>query len=401
MYTKYFGMKRAPFSIAPDPRYLYMSQQHREALAHLLYGIKSDGGFVLLTGEVGTGKTTVCRRLLETLTKKIVIAFIIHPTLSVVELLATICDEFGISYPRKTSVKILVDLINIFLLDLNGRRKKAILIIDEAQNLSYEVLEQIRLLTNLETNERKLLQIILIGQPELRDKLASPELRQLAQRVVARCHLDALSKSETINYVNHRVAVARGAGKNQAKEATCAPGTNLPPSPGKSECETGIFSSGALKSLYTYTGGIPRLINLVCDRALLGAFVRNKDFVDKHILEQAAGEVLGKRLSGANRRLKIALAAAIVISAWFCLLYFAGAKIELFGRESKKTGKMSDASKRPMPSVPTADQADASLPGKVDKPSSQDKPGCGAENEVKTTSGEGNILDEAQPPPAK
>ncbi len=149
MYRKYFGMKRAPFSIAPDPRYLYMSEQHREALANLLYGIRSDGGFVLQTGEVGTGKTTICRHLLETLTKNIVVAFIIHPSLSVAELLASVCDEFGIRYPKKTGVKDLVDRINHFLLDLNARRKKAILIIDEAQNLSNEVLEQIRLLTNL------------------------------------------------------------------------------------------------------------------------------------------------------------------------------------------------------------------------------------------------------------
>ena len=210
MYRKHFGMKRFPFSIAPDPRYLFMSEQHREALAHLLYGVRSEGGFVLLTGEVGTGKTTVCRRLIETLSKNIVVAFIIHPSLSVAELLATVCDEFGISYPKKTTIKDLVDRINAFLLDLNAKRKKAILIIDEAQNLSRDVLEQIRLLTNLETNDRKLLQIILIGQPELRDKLARPELRQLSQRIVARCHLEALSKADVIGYVNHRLAIANG-----------------------------------------------------------------------------------------------------------------------------------------------------------------------------------------------
>ncbi|MGP8088698.1 MAG: ExeA family protein, partial [Syntrophobacteraceae bacterium] len=240
-------MKRSPFSIAPDPRFLYLSEQYRDAIAHLIYGIRSDGGFVLMTGEIGTGKTTIVRRLLQTPHKNIVVAFIIHPALSVGQLLAAICDEFGLSYPRKTSIKELVGIINTFLLDLNARRKKAILIIDEAQNLGHNVLEQIRLLTNLETNERKLLQIILVGQPELRDKLARPELRQLAQRIVARCHLEALSKGDLFLYVNHRLEVAGG--------------------------KTDLFSQEALNSLYVYSGGIPRLINVVCDRALLGAFV--------------------------------------------------------------------------------------------------------------------------------
>lgn len=296
MYRKYFGMKRSPFSIAPDPRFLYVSEQHREAMAHLLYGIKSDGGFVLLTGEVGTGKTTIVRHVLQAPHKNIVVAFIIHPALSVAELLAAICDEFGISYPKKTSIKDLVDRINAFLLDLNAKRKKAILIIDEAQNLSNEVLEQIRLLTNLETNERKLLQIILVGQPELRDKLARPELRQLAQRIVARCHLEALSKADLFLYVNHRLGVARG----------------------KSE----LFSQDALNSLYVYSGGIPRLINIICDRALLGAFVQQKETVDRATLAKAAGEVLGPQLSGTGRRYKAVLTAAILICAGLGLFYY-------------------------------------------------------------------------------
>jgi general secretion pathway protein A len=296
MYRKYFGMKRSPFSIAPDPRFLYVSEQHREAMAHLRYGIRSDGGFVLLTGEVGTGKTTIVRSVLQAPHKNIVVAFIIHPALSVAELLAAICDEFGISYPRKTSIKDLVDRINAFLLDLNAKRKKAILIIDEAQNLSHDVLEQIRLLTNLETNERKLLQIILVGQPELRDKLARPELRQLAQRIVARCHLEALSKADLFLYVNHRLGVARG----------------------KSE----LFTQDALNSLYVYSGGIPRLINIICDRALLGAFVLQKEIVDRATLAKAAGEVLGPQLSGTGRRRKAVLTAVILICAGLGLLYY-------------------------------------------------------------------------------
>jgi general secretion pathway protein A len=326
MYRKHFGMKRLPFSIAPDPRYLYMSEQHREALAHLIYGIRSDGGFVLLTGEVGTGKTTTCRRLLETLAKNIVAAFIIHPTYSVAELLAAVCDEFGISYPRKTSIKALVDRINAFLLDLNARHKKAILIIDEAQNLSPEVLEEIRLLTNLETNERKLLQIILVGQPELRDKLARPELRQLAQRIVARCHLGPLSKADVVNYVNHRLTVARGKGE--------------------------IFSQEALNSLYVYGRGIPRLINVICDRALLGAFVQGKESVDRATLTKAAAEVLGEHLPGTDHRWQAALLAGILIFTGVGLLYYYFIGFEPRGG-SEETGRMSGISK-PVPEMPQA-----------------------------------------------
>jgi len=296
MYRKYFGMKRSPFSIAPDPRFLYLSEQYRDAIAHLIYGIRSNGGFVLMTGEIGTGKTTIVRRLLHTPHKNIVVAFIIHPALSVVQLLAAICDEFGLSYPRKTSIKELVGIINTFLLDLNARRKKAILIIDEAQNLGHNVLEQIRLLTNLETNERKLLQIILVGQPELRDKLARPELRQLAQRIVARCHLEALSKGDLFRYVDHRLGVAGG--------------------------KTDLFSQEALNSLYVYSGGIPRLINVVCDRALLGAFVLQKEFVDRATLEKAAGEVLGPQLFTTGRRHKVVLTAISLICAGLGLLYY-------------------------------------------------------------------------------
>lgn len=269
MYKKYFGLRKAPFSIAPDPRYLYMSKQHREALAHLLYGIKNDAGFALLTGEVGTGKTTICRRLLERIPKNCVVAFVINPKLSVEELLATICDEFGIEYPkRKPSIKLFVDRINTYLLEAHANRQTALLIIDEAQNLSREVLEQIRLLTNLETSERKLLQIILLGQPELRDKLASPALKQLSQRIIARYHLGPLSKPDVELYVNHRLEVAGRKGE--------------------------IFTRSSLDLLYTMSGGIPRVINAICDRALLGACVLGKPMVDRTILIKAACEVTGQ-----------------------------------------------------------------------------------------------------------
>ena len=197
MYTNYFNLKQPPFSIAPDPRYLFMSERHREALAHLLYGIGSGGGFVLLTGEIGAGKTTVCRCFIEQVPDNCRLAYIFNPKLSVEELLLTICDEFRIALPPASSgalgVKGYVDAINGYLLDSHAQGNNNVLVIDEAQNLSPQVLEQLRLLTNLETSERKLLQIILIGQPELRTMLAQPELEQLAQRVIARYHLGPLS----------------------------------------------------------------------------------------------------------------------------------------------------------------------------------------------------------------
>ena len=212
MYAKFFGLRHEPFSIAPDPRYLYMSERHREALAHLLYGLNGGGGFVLLSGEIGAGKTTVCRCFLEKIPKRCNVAYIFNPKLTVEELLKTICDEFRIPVhhdgPGVATIKDYLDPLNEFLLKTHAVGQNNVLIIDEAQNLSADVLEQLRLLTNLETSERKLLQIILIGQPELRDMLARPELEQLAQRVIARFHLEALSEEETGRYIRHRLMVA-------------------------------------------------------------------------------------------------------------------------------------------------------------------------------------------------
>ena len=278
MYRKYFGLGEAPFSIAPDPRYLYMSERHQEALAHLLYGISGDGGFVLLTGEIGAGKTTICRCLLEQIPPNCDIAYIFNPKLTVEELLSTICTEFGVAYPAgRTTVKTFVDNINAYLLDAHARGRQAVLIIDEAQSLSVDVLEQMRLLTNLETNQRKLLQIILVGQPELAEMLARPELRQLAQRIVARYHLGPLAKSEVAAYVRHRLEIA---------------GAQQP-----------LFPTSLTGRLFSLSQGVPRLINVLCDRALLGAYLQGRERVDRTTLTQAAREVFFQPVSRRRRLL--------------------------------------------------------------------------------------------------
>lgn len=272
MYKDYFGLKTEPFSIAPDPAFLYQSIRHQEALAHLLYGIKAENGFVLLTGEVGTGKTTVCRALLQQLPDNAEIAFIVQPRLSVVELLETICDELGIDYPTgNDSVKVFIDRLNCFLLETHSLGKQTVLIIDEAQNLSIDVLEQVRLLTNLETDKYKLLRIIMLGQPELKELLERPELRQLAQRVTARYHLEALDADELSAYVDHRLAVA---------------GVERP-----------IFTTRAIRKLYRLSGGIPRVINLLCDRSLLGAYGHGENTVDPYLVKQAADEIFNHKKS--------------------------------------------------------------------------------------------------------
>jgi general secretion pathway protein A len=298
MYTEYFGLKEAPFSIAPDPRYLYMSEQHREALAHLLFGVTNDGGFVLLTGEVGTGKTTVCRCLLEQMPENCDVAFIFNPQLTVRELLSTICDELRIKYPEGArSIKVFIDLINAYLLDAHAQGRKAVLIIDEAQRLSLDVLEQIRLLTNLETNQRKLLQVILLGQPELKEKLSQPRLRQLSQRIVARYHLVPLLKQDVAAYVNHRLSIAGLSGR--------------------------LFPDAIMPELFRLSGGVPRLLNVLCDRALLGTYAQGKRSVDQETLVNAAREVFGE----ARRRRGVGagaygllLAGLVVIGVALCLL---------------------------------------------------------------------------------
>ena len=270
MYTSFFGLSEKPFAITPDPRYLYMSERHAEALAHLLYGINEAGGFIQLTGEVGTGKTTIIRSLLEQLPGHADVALILNPRITPAEFLLTICEELHISVPaeERASTKVLMDLLGRHLLEKHASGRRVVLIVDEAQNLSPQTLEQVRLLTNLETATTKLLQIILIGQPELRDLLGKPELRQLAQRITGRYHLHPLSRDESAGYVKHRMRVA-----GSTAEA---------------------FSPASLREIHRLSGGIPRIINVICDRALLGAFTREDHRVGSGLIRQAAGEVYGR-----------------------------------------------------------------------------------------------------------
>lgn len=298
MYLDFFGLKEQPFSIAPDPRYLYMSERHREALAHLLYGVNGQGGFVVLTGEVGTGKTTICRCFLHQVPKNTDVAYVVNPKLSARELLATICDELKISYADSASIKVLNDAINHYLLEAHADNRHTVLIIDEAQNLRVDVLEQLRLLTNLETSEKKLLQIILLGQPELREKLAKQELRQLNQRVTARYHLTELNKVEVGAYLQCRLAVAGRKGR--------------------------LFSLPAVNLIYKLSGGIPRLINLIADRALLGAYATQSEMIERAHIKHAHKEIQGdmrQQRTGARRYwLVAALATPVVFALVFWLL---------------------------------------------------------------------------------
>ncbi len=299
MYYDFFGFREPPFSIAPDPRYLYLSERHKEALAHLMYGVQGQGGFIVITGEVGTGKTTVSRCFIENVPAHVDIALILNPRLSARELLSSICDELEIAHPVGSSIKELVGLINDDLLKAHAAGRHKVLMIDEAQNLSAEVLEQLRLLTNLETAEKKLLQIVLLGQPELQDILELPELRQLNQRVTARYHLDALGREEIEAYLRYRLSVAGLRGE--------------------------IFTDGAVRALYRASHGVPRLINLISDRALLGAYAEGEHQIRAAHIRTAAREVNGNRSrrgsgvrSGKSDILLVAasLVIAVIMTAW-------------------------------------------------------------------------------------
>lgn len=293
MYTRYFGLRENPFALPPDPRYLYLSLRHQEALAHLMYGITHGGGFVQLTGEVGTGKTMMIRALLERMPKDIHVALVLYPLLSVEEFVAAICDDLGIARPQNTDgLKSTIDVLNRYLLENHAKGRRTVLIIDEAHKLSHEILEQVRLLTNLETTKEKLLQILLVGQPELVSLLAQPDLRQLAQRISARYNLKALLPPESAEYVMHRLRVAGG------KEP--------------------IFTRGALTAVHRLSGGIPRLVNTICDRALLGAYARGKNRVNAGMVRQAAEELGQFTPNRYSLRLgaAAAIAIALAVGAW-------------------------------------------------------------------------------------
>jgi general secretion pathway protein A len=294
MYKDFFRLNEMPFSIAPDPRFLFMSTRHREAMAHLLYGVQGEGGIVLLTGEVGTGKTTICRSLLEQIPENVDVALILNPRMSVEELLQTICEEFHIDVSQeRPGIKTFVDALNTRLLSAHAQGRRAILIVDEAQNLDATVLEQLRLLTNLETNTRKLLQIFLIGQPELQNMLARSEMRQVSQRVIARYHLTHLSPSEVNSYVAHRLRIS-----------------------GASPL---IFSDALIKKIYRASGGVPRLINLICDRALLGAYVQGHQQITLPILRQAVNEIMAENPRRQRLKIIVAILLALVACAAFLL----------------------------------------------------------------------------------
>jgi general secretion pathway protein A len=271
MYTSFFGLNEKPFTITPDPRYLFMSERHGEGLAHLVYGVTESGGFIQLTGEVGTGKTTLVRTLLGQIPAEVDIALILNPQLTAIEFLTAICEELSIELPEdKGSAKALVDALNHHLLDAHAEGRRTILLIDEAQNLAEDVLEQLRLLTNLETAKQKLLQIILIAQPELREKLSQNNLRQLAQRVTGRYHLEPLSRDESDKYIDHRLRVAGAL--------------------------TEIFDTRARREVFRLSGGVPRVMNVICDRALLGAYSQETRTVNKRLVRRAAKEVSGQPL---------------------------------------------------------------------------------------------------------
>ena len=270
MYTQFFGLREKPFSITPDPRYLYMSQRHADALAHLIYGISQSGGFIQLTGEVGTGKTTLVRSLFEKLPDEADVALILNPELTTHDFLTAISEELGAAPPADKSMKALVDELNTYLLEAHARGRRTVLIVDEAQNLGTDVLEQVRLLTNLETPKQKLLQIILIGQPELREVLSRDDMRQLAQRVTGRYHLEPLSQEDTSKYLEHRMKVAGATGT--------------------------IFQPAAIREIYRRSKGVPRLINVIADRSLLAAYTQETRKVDKPLVRRAAEEVYGDRL---------------------------------------------------------------------------------------------------------
>ncbi len=295
MYEAFYGLNEKPFNLTPDPRFLYLSPKHKEAFAHLLYGIQSRCGFVMVSGEIGTGKTTICRSLLRELDSNTDVAYIFNPRLSPEDLLRTINEDFGIDSVAE-SIRGLIDELNDYLLRRAGEGKNCVLIIDEAQNLDTETLEQVRLLSNLETETEKLLQIVLIGQPELPEKLKLPELRQLDQRITARYHLTTLNQPETLNYIAFRLRIAGGRKRVR-------------------------FTRGAVRLIYKISGGTPRVINAICDRALLIGYTKETREITPPLVKQAAREVRGDdRIGKSALRMNKLLPATAFVAVSIALL---------------------------------------------------------------------------------
>ncbi len=369
MYNNYFGFLENPFSIAPDPRYLYMSEMHQDGLAHLKHGLSSEGCIILLTGEIGTGKTTLGRFFLERLDPTANIALIINPGLSAFELLATVCDEFRIKVSDDFySHKHYLDALNEFLLQSHADNKPALLVIDEAQNLDKEALEMVRLLTNLETNQQKLLKIILLGQSELATALTSPDLTQVNQRITSRFHLTGLDAPETAEYIKHRLLVA-GAEQKQ------------------------LFSDRAVKKIHQLTGGIPRLINSLCDRSLIGAYAENEDQVDESIVKKAAKEIFG--FDNTSRTIEIPVNSLVVgsLATLLVILVWVGSTSDLFHLKlsSLLPPPQESAQKSTNLETEPVSQADETAP-----PAADGNPDKAAEEEIVATQ-EPSVPDRQEP----
>ncbi|MGQ0594424.1 MAG: AAA family ATPase [Gammaproteobacteria bacterium] len=361
MYLAHFGLREAPFSLTPDPRFLYLGERHREGLAHLRYGLEDGGGFVQLTGEIGTGKTTLCRALLAELPGHLDVGFLLNPRVSEVDLLASLCDELRIRYSESDArQKPLVDALYRHLLEAHAGGRTTVLLIDEAQNLSPPVLEQVRLLTNLETTKKKLLQIILIGQPELCEVLARSELRQLAQRITARYHLVPFSRRETFDYIAHRIEVAGGSPR--------------------------VFSPQARAEVYRQSKGVPRLINVFCDRALLGAYVQEQASVNIATARRAIAEVRGIPAPRIGRRVFAAAAGLCVTAAVSLWLYGSppgalgvfdagGAPSDLFPLSDRNKGAYRNKAAEPAAvPLPLAPAVPASVPTGSPAPATPEVP---------------------------